>query len=80
MLKGKLQVVMRFEIPVSEDLYPVIKKKNAILRQEMTDDQIIRAEEENYNSDPDEFLDAIRDNIASVSFDFVKSQERWDES
>ncbi|RLG94051.1 hypothetical protein DRO27_05320 [Candidatus Bathyarchaeota archaeon] len=80
MLKGKMQVVMRFEIPVSEGMYPGIKNKNDILGQEMTEQQIIAAEEANYNSDPDEFLDAIRDNISSVSFDFVRSQERWDES
>jgi len=80
MLKGKMTVTMVFEVPVTEDNYPVIQKSNAMLRQEMSEGQILHAEEDNYNSDPDLFLEAIWDNIASVSFDFEKSQERWDES
>jgi hypothetical protein len=80
MLKGKLQVTMRFEVPVSEDMYPEIKKTNTRLRQGMSERQILRAEEENYINDPDNYLDVLGDHIASVSFDFVRSQERWDES
>jgi hypothetical protein len=80
MLKGKLKVTMEFEVPVSEDFYPEIKKKNAIMRMEMTGRQIIRAEEENYTADPDNYLDVLGDHVTSVSFDFERSQERWDES
>ena len=80
MFKGKLLVTMKFVMPVSEDMYPVLQKKNAILRLEMHEAQIIAVEEENYNSDPDLFLEAIMDHITEVSFDVERSQERWDES
>jgi hypothetical protein len=79
MLKGKLKITMVFEVPVSESLYPQIQKQNAILRKEMTPRQILDAEEENYLHHVDDYLDTIGEHVTEVSFDFLPTEERWDD-
>lgn len=74
MLRGKLKVTMEFEIPVNEDQYPVLQRKG-----EVTAEDVIAAEEDNYLNHIDDYLVMLEEHVTEVSFDFEPSKERWDE-
>jgi len=73
-LKGKLIVTMRFEIPVSEHMYPLVKEARGEVRVE----DIVAAEEQNYLANVDNYLDLVGDYISEVEFSFEESVRTWE--
>lgn len=74
-LKGKLIVTMRFEVPVNERMYAATLRDKG----NVTVEDILTAEEQNYLADNDTYLSAILDNVTEVSFSFEPTKERWDD-
>jgi hypothetical protein len=69
-LSGNLVITMRFEIPVNEDMYPLIKEQG-----EVTVADIIAAEEANYFANVDNYLDLVGDHIVEVDISFRERKE-----
>jgi hypothetical protein len=65
-LRGRLVVTMKFEIPVSEEMYPRIKQTRGYVLKE----DIVAAEEQNYLANVDNYLDLVGDYITEVEFAF----------
>lgn len=65
-LSGNLVIIMRFEIPVNERLYPRILEERGVVRPE----DIVAAEEANYLANVDNYLELVGDHIVEVDISF----------
>lgn len=68
-LKGKLVVTVRIEIPVNEHQYALVKREKGAV----TVADIVAAEEENYLNNIDDYLTLVGDHIAEVDFSFERT-------
>jgi hypothetical protein len=68
-LRGTVVVIMRFEIPVNEEMYPLVAREG-----EVTPEDIVAAEEQNHLADPDSYLDAIGQFIKEVDISFQRKE------
>ena len=69
-LRGNVIVTVRFEIPVSESLYPRVKD----MKGKVLPEDIVAAEEQNYLDNTDNYLDIVGDHITEVGISFEETE------
>lgn len=69
-LRGSLVVTVTFRIPVSGEMYPLIKMEKGEVRVE----DIIAAEEENYTQNEETYFEMFGDYISEVDISFEEGR------